>query len=468
MCIPQWGENNPIPSGLVKFNFVTNRVFFVKGPNADVFDAIISILFDGSFNYSIIQGKYEREGICQNSLHDNQSDFMFMPAGLPVDDELIDIFGVIGQSQMQFMTSYNYTDKSRNADVLDSLTSFEPSLWLLILFLILLFACLLKSKISMTCPQYLRNFTDRLNKVFAHFIGQNSIDDEGIKVLVLTISIFSFLVIQYYNGLIHTDLVIPEVPKVSFSYDDFASTVKVLGFPSRTSMLQYFAQSPEDSPEKRLYNKLRQRNVTIGDGRPLNIPNWATKKLIKKFYNDMYRLSQDHVSIGSEIHLKELLTRTCWTKVYVEDPGLQKRNPLLKNFFSPYFKNLYPWVTSDPRTQQILHAFIKRKHFIPNEKIWKRLKRSVDHGMFERIMLTAKATGSSERMLIHINKRSSQMRDCKQYSRKLKIKEVEFQALKVVNFEKFSLVFFAFISVCCIAYILEVSLKKRHTQVYPM
>ena len=189
MCIPQWGENNPIPSGLVNPNFVTNKVFFVKGPNADAFDAIISILFDGSFNYSIIQGKYEREGICQNSLHDNQSDFMFMPADLPVNDELIDIFGVIGQSQMQFMTSYNYTDKSRNADVLDSLTSFKPSLWLLILFLILLFACLLKSKTLRTCPQYLRNFMDRLSTVFAHFLGQNSIDDEGIKVLVITLKI---------------------------------------------------------------------------------------------------------------------------------------------------------------------------------------------------------------------------------------------------------------------------------------
>ena len=164
ICIPEWKRNIPIPRGLVNSNFVTNKVFFVKGPDADAFDAMISILFDGSFNYTITQGKYKREGICQNSLHDNQTDIMFMPADIPVNDELIDIFGVIGQSQMQFMTSYNYTDKAQGADVLDSVASFKPSLWFLILFLILLFACLLNSKISRTCPQYLRNFMDRLTR----------------------------------------------------------------------------------------------------------------------------------------------------------------------------------------------------------------------------------------------------------------------------------------------------------------
>ena len=51
-----------------------------------------------------------------------------MPADLPVDDELIDNFGVIGQSQKQFMTLYNYTNKAQDADVLDSFASFKPSL----------------------------------------------------------------------------------------------------------------------------------------------------------------------------------------------------------------------------------------------------------------------------------------------------------------------------------------------------
>ena len=74
---PVVGKN---PRGLLEPNFVTNKFFFVKGLDTDEFDAIISILFDESFNYSMSRGKFEREGICQNSLDDNQSDISSMPA----------------------------------------------------------------------------------------------------------------------------------------------------------------------------------------------------------------------------------------------------------------------------------------------------------------------------------------------------------------------------------------------------
>ena len=465
MCVPKWEENLPIPSGLVNPNFVTNKVFFVKGPNADVFDAIISILFDGSFNYSIIQSNREKKN-CQDFLHDNKSDIMSYPTNLPVNEEQIDIYGIIGQSQIQFMTSYNYTDKSSNADVLDSLTSFEPSLWLLILFLIFVFACFLNSRTSRTCPQYLRNFMDRLNEVFAHFIVQNSIDDEGIKVLVLTISFFSFMMSQYYNALIHTDMVTPEVPIVPRSYNDFSSTVNVVGFATGSSMLKYFKDSPEEYPERKLYDELCRRNITIGDGLPTSIPNWARKGLGKLFYDNLYRLSKNHVSIGSQIHLTALLTRSCWAKVYSQAPELHEFQPDMMRKFASRFENLYPWISSDPQTQPQLHAFTKRKSFTPDKKIWKRVKISIEHGMFQRIILAAEA---SDIMKIIITKKEpTQIKDCKDYSRKLKIKEVEFQALKVVNFEKFTLVFFAFISVCCIAYIFEVSLNEGHTRVYSM
>ena len=97
------------------------------------------------------------------------------------------------------------------------------------------------------------------------------------------------------------------------------------------------------------------------------------------------------------------------------------------------------------------------------QKVWKRVKMSIEYGIFQRIMLTAEATGLSERLPIEIKKRPTQMRDCKQYSRKLKIKKVEFQALKVINFEKFTLVLLVLMSVCCMAYIVEVAFKKQPT-----
>ena len=94
------------------------------------------------------------------------------------------------------------------------------------------------------------------------------------------------------------------------------------------------------------------------------------------------------------------------------------------------------------------------------------MEESQEHGMFEKILLTAEAMDLSKR-LSKIKKMQTQW-ETKKYLRKLKIKEVEFQALKVVNFQKFTLVFLALISVCCMSYVVEVALKEQHTQVHRM
>ena len=97
-----------------------------------------------------------------------------------------------------------------------------------------------------------------------------------------------------------------------------------------------------------------------------------------------------------------------------------------------------------------------------------KVKTSIEYSIYQRIVWTAEKFDATNNFFIKIKKRMTQMRDCKKYSRKLKIKEVEFQALKVVNFEKFTLVFLALISVCCMAFIVEVALNERPTQVHPM
>ena len=152
-CISHWSV------GLLNDYFVTNQVPHDRGPFGPMRDSLLSTLIDGSFNYSMIQG-----GICQHSLHDNKSDIMLYLADMPINDDLIDIYGVIGQSKLQFQSSYRYINKSKNSDVLNSVMSFQPSLWILILLLIFFLALLLKSKQSRTCPQFLSGYMDRLHR----------------------------------------------------------------------------------------------------------------------------------------------------------------------------------------------------------------------------------------------------------------------------------------------------------------
>ena len=465
-CIPNWYGRDPQPNKLKEPNFVTNQVPYLREPFGSKWNLLFNTLIDGSFNFSMIQGDLQREGICMNSLHDNTSDIQVYPADLPIDDETINIYAVIGESKMEFMSSYNFIDLTKDTDVLDSLTSFNCSLWMLIFLLLILFAFLIKSKKSRTCPQYLRDISDRLHRVFTHFIGQNSMDENGIKVLVITLTFFSLMINQYYNALIHTDLVVPITPEVPHSYEDLANIVTVIRFPKESSALKYFKESPDNYPERRLLNKASQRNVYTGD----DIPELIARKEEPWFffYETLYALTKTHVSISTGLYMTTLNSMTCSAKVYSDEPDLQEDMLDLRTEFAPQFKNLYPWVASDPDARPVLHAFIKRKDFTPDNKIWKRVKSSIEHGVYQRLIWNAETLDMSEDFIIPINKRASAIRDCQKYSRTLKIKEVGFQDLKTVNFEKFTLVFIALVSVCCMAYIIEVIMKERHTLVHPI
>ena len=89
--------------------------------------------------------------------------------------------------------------------------------------------------------------------------------------------------------------------------------------------------------------------------------------------------------------------------------------------------------------------------------------------MYQRIILTAEATELSQGMhFVKVKAKPTAMRDCLEYSRKLKIKDVGFLDLKVVNIQKFALVFLVSVSACFMALMLEVNLKPRPNLVEPM
>ena len=67
--------------------------------------------------------------------------------------------------------------------------------------------------------------------------------------------------------------------------------------------------------------------------------------------------------------------------------------------------------------------------------------------MYSRIVSTAEEVDIQETFFIDTEKMPTQMRDCLEYSRRLKIKEVGFEDLEVVNFEKFARVFLVLFSV---------------------
>ena len=112
-CVPPLAEimKEFRPQGLLKKSFIMNEIFYVKGLQRLYIDSLTSILIDSSFNYSLIRPRNTQ--LCINSLRGNTSDVMFDPADLLDNDELIDIYGVIGQSKLEFQSSYHYINECR-------------------------------------------------------------------------------------------------------------------------------------------------------------------------------------------------------------------------------------------------------------------------------------------------------------------------------------------------------------------
>ena len=450
-CIPYWrplqieGVDNRIENA----NYITDKLPRLKPlGGGDQGNKLIDILFDGSFNYSFVNGDLERDGLCTNALHDNSSDFALYPADLPINDDHIDIYAVIGQSTMEFMDSYKPINKTKNVDILDSLKSFSLAIWISVLFCFFIFALLLKYNG--------RSFLDRLDQVFAHSMFQHSSDlnFRSMKLLEITVIIFSFIIHIHYCCLIHTDMVVAIKPSVSSSYRDFADTATRLHFPKATASIQYFNHSLNGSVEQLLFNRSKQRGIPMGDVMP-QYPVWVNNPLVQMWFEVLDRLQNHQITITSGMFMAGMMAATCTCKVYVDSPELSQLSNAFEKHLQPGFKNLHPWVASDPEAKPIVHAFIKRRDIIPPTKLWSRVKKAIEYGMFDTIQAAIANLDASQGQIIDIKARTTELRECLYYSRKLKIPEVGFYAVGVNNITKMTVAFFAFTLIASLVLLTE-------------
>ena len=267
-----------------------------------------------------------------------------------------------------------------------------------------------------------------------------------MKVLEITATFFALMTFNYYNGLIHTDMVVAIKPTVPLSYRDFADTATRLHFPASTASMQYFNHSVNGSVEQMLFNRAKQRGIPIGDVMP-QYPVWANHILTQMWFEVLNRLQNHQVTITNGLYMSGMMAATCSCKVYVDSPELSQLFTAFEEHLKPAFENLYPWVASDPEAKPIVHAFIKRRDFIPQTKLWSRVKRAIEHGMFDKIQEAVASLDMSQGQIIDIKARTSEMRDCLYFSRKLKIPEVGFLPLGVNNITKLGICFFAFVIV---------------------
>jgi len=195
-------------------NFVTNKRPEFEGPMKDLIEITFETTFGmkDQYNFSILDGKGSG---CLKSVIDNMTDAYSYPIPVPVANDALDIATIVGQSKIHFSIGYSYDDSSWDGDISDSIGSFCLFLWSLLFITFFILWILFKldyDKIN------IKNQTI-FSEMFGHFMYQNSMNT-GSLLLVMNLTIFSFLVHILFNCVVKTDLITTSKPRVPYSHKD--------------------------------------------------------------------------------------------------------------------------------------------------------------------------------------------------------------------------------------------------------
>jgi len=130
---------------------------------------------------------------------------------------------------------------------------------------------------------------------------------------------------------------------------------------------------------------------------------------------------------------------------------MQDMFPYLKDSMAD--KNI--WVSSDPVSNKLLLAFVKRSGYKPLPIIVRRITRGFEMGFQELLISAVYRQDIYRNYLQGLEKRNQDMRDCIHYSSHLKMQEVGFMPIDMANLWKLIYCFLSFLTFSFIVLIIE-------------
>lgn len=201
---------------------------------------------------------------CIGRLQSNESDFLLYTVDYPIEADnvtqdflLFDEFMVIGQ---------NYFIKSivKDGQVFDLIYNCNPIILYIALFLFsVICAIALRRKLFKR-----ERYNHATYDVIAHSVRISTIRDTNLfyRILFISLSLFSLLVIHYNNSLIKTSLVVVRDPDLFTSYSEIIDKKIKPFFIEGLNSEYYFKHAPADSMRGRIWNH--------------SISNWHLSELI--------------------------------------------------------------------------------------------------------------------------------------------------------------------------------------------
>lgn len=179
-----------------------------------------SVVIQRSTMFNVTNANSDNYEGCLYALQSNRSDAYVGLVEYP--QNIADVSQGLVVLEASLMIGSMYTkESSEPTQVLSSFAAFSISVWLMCLVNLLCLSMLLRLRNSMRRKRFYRNNYNLLYTL-THMVRLNRIRDDGFarKILFLSASVYSLIVIHCFYSSIKTELVTIKDPKVFRSYQD--------------------------------------------------------------------------------------------------------------------------------------------------------------------------------------------------------------------------------------------------------
>lgn len=158
---------------------------------------------------------------CLGRIQRNESDMVLQLFEYPVAAENLTQGLIVYDTSLSIASTYNKIEAFASPQITSSFRSFSYGIWMMCSLLILVISMLLKLRVMVAVKRrFIRDYS--LFYAIAHLVRVHQMPDAGVtrKVLFICGSIFSLVVVHYFQTLIKTELVVTKDPILFNSYQD--------------------------------------------------------------------------------------------------------------------------------------------------------------------------------------------------------------------------------------------------------
>ena len=327
------------------FNFLSEQAFY--GNENHNWTAVIAHEFGSKFENGSYSG-------CMGSMVRNESDMAIAPVDYPIGNfESVVPFQALFEAPIQVLSPYIIKNNSAvEVDILKiSMLSFGIDVWTatLLVFILGSFAFYVRRFLLLSSKEISRNnnkhIADSFFDSFAHIMLMDFEDffDAFGKITSITLTFAGFMLIQYWQDSMSTDLFIVDKPETIDNYNDILK---------RDGLNVHFVAQLSDY--------LEFRDAANGTVQKLI---WDTKQDTTGTVSTLFDVTQDVVGNSVRMLSKALGGNVAFLLSQFLMPALVSAVCKAKGAFNEHedYRNMFPHVATDPNAEKHLKFLAYRR-----------------------------------------------------------------------------------------------------------